>query len=69
MKSLLIKDSKGREILKINEKGQIAAGRYPDLDKKLKSYVVKLYSELTGKPKKEVLAFLNYRTEENEFCS
>ncbi len=69
MKNLLIKDSRGREIVRINNKGQIAIARYPDLNKRFKNYVAKLYSELTGKNKKEIVNFLNYKTEENEFCS
>ena len=69
MNKILIKDSKGREIVRINNKGQIAAARYPDLDKKFKKYVATLYSDLTGESKKKMMDFLDYRTKENEFCS
>jgi glucose-6-phosphate isomerase len=69
MKNLLIKDSRGREIVRINNKGQIVIARYPDMNEQFKKYVTDLYSELTGKSKKEIVNFLNYKTEENEFCS
>lgn len=69
MKTFLIRDSRNREVIRINGKGQIAIARYPDLDNSFKEYAASLYSELTGSKKKETMDFLNYKCEENEFCS
>lgn len=69
MKKTIIKDEKGRDIIRIGPSGRMAVARYPDMDAKIKDYVSGLYVKLTNRDKKEIIDFLNYVGEENEFCS
>jgi len=69
MKKTIIKDSKGRDIIRINAKGRMAVARYPDMDEITKDYVIGVYEKTTNRNKKDIVDFLNYIGEENEFCS
>ena len=69
MKNFVIKDKKGRELVKIDSKQRMAIARYPDLDEVTKKYIVSMYLELTGKKDSKLIDFLNYKTKQNEFCS
>ena len=66
---MIIKDTKGRKLIVVNDKGQIAISRYIDMSKKYKECVADIYSKLTGEKKKDVIKFLNYKENENIFCS
>lgn len=66
--SVVIKDSKEREVVKINNKGQMAIARFPDMDEKFKAYIIDLYKEMTNESPQKLRDFLDYKTEENEFC-
>lgn len=65
---MIIRDSKGRDIIKINDKGRIAVARFPDLSDIEKDYIVNLYKEVTNEDIKKLRDFLDYKGEENEFC-
>lgn len=69
MENTIIKDEKGREIIRINKKGKMAIARYPDMNNDIKDYIIGVYIKITNKDKKEIVDFLNYIGEENEFCS
>ena len=64
-----IVDKKGRDIIVFNKKGDPAIARFPDLDEAEKEYMVEVYVELTGEDPDKVMKFLNYESDENEFCS
>ena len=66
--SVVIKDPKGREVVKINNNGRMAIARFPDMDEKFKVYIIDLYKEMTNENPQELKDFLDYKTEENEFC-
>lgn len=68
---MIIKDEKGREIVKISDDGRIAVARFPDMSAQLKEYIVDLYRESTCDADsccKRIEDFLEYRTEDNQFC-
>ena len=66
--TIIVKDDKDRVLL--NVKGNdIALARFPDLDEEIKNNLADIYSDLTGKNKDNTKQFLNYETDENEFCS
>lgn len=66
---VIFNDEKGRPIIKINDHGEMVIGRYVDMTPICKDYVSSVYCELTGKNKAEVMDFLNYESNEGEFCS
>lgn len=68
MKDVIIKDEKGRDIIKINDKGRIAIARFTDLSDNTKDYILKLYEEVTSEDPAKLKDFLDYKSEENEFC-
>jgi len=67
--SFQVIDDKSRPLISVNDKGGIAIARYQDMDDECKQYIVETYSELTGENKTDVLAFLNYEEETNQYCS
>lgn len=69
MRKTIIKDEKGRDIIRISPKGRVAIARYPDMDEKTKDYIAGLYVRVTNRNKEKIVDFLNYVGEENEFCS
>jgi len=68
-KEVIFKDDKGRPIIKINDHGEMVVGRYVDMTDACKDYVSTLYSELTGTDIDKIKSFLNYESDESEFCS
>ena len=68
MPKTIIKDSRDREIIGIDS-SKIVVARYPDQDKQTKDYIVHIYSKLTGESSNKLIDFLNYVSEQNEFCS
>jgi trans-2-enoyl-CoA reductase len=65
---MIIKDNIGREIVKMNENGDIAIARFPDMSEELKKIVSEMYSELTGEEIGIVKDYLDYKNEIEEFC-
>jgi hypothetical protein len=64
----IVKDDKGRVL--IMERGSnVAIARFPDMDEKTKKYIAEVYADLTGESAEKAMDFLNYKTDENEFCS
>lgn len=43
--------------------------RYDDLDEEMKNGICELYSEITGTKSADVLKFLNFKSDVQEFCS
>lgn len=68
IKNTIIRDEKGRDIIKINDKGRVAFARYPDSSLKTKEYIIALYKEITNGDPEKLREFLDYKSEENEFC-
>lgn len=68
MKNVIIRDEKGRDIVKINDQGRIAIARFPDMSLTTKDYVMNLYKDVTKEDPEKLKNFLDYKTEENEFC-
>ena len=66
--SVTVRDDKDRQIIKGNG-DNIAIARFLDMDDKTKNCVAEIYQTLTGKDIQEVMDFLNYKTNESEFCS
>ena len=66
--SFEIRDDKDRVIIKVDEKGKIAAARYPDLSEEFKQYIVETYAELTNEDPEKLKRFLDYEEEDDEFC-
>jgi len=65
-----LKDAKGRDLLIINDKGDVVLGRYPDLTKKEKEKFIDFYEEIGGEfDKQELINFLNYEDDNDLFCS
>lgn len=72
MKNIVIKDDKNRDIIKIGNNGKIAVARFPDMSKSIKQYIIAVYKETTSEDAeslKNLEDFLDYKSEENEFCS
>ena len=68
MKSYVIKDEKKRVIFKF-QNGHIAIARYPDMTDKCKEYLIGVCLQVTEWEEVKVKDFLNYKSENNEFCS
>ena len=63
----IIQDDKGRAIIKIDN-GKIAVARFPDLSDKAKDYLVAVYADVTMEDPVKLRDFLDYKSDENEFC-
>lgn len=68
MKNIVIKDEKGRDVIKINDRGRIAVARFPDMSPKIKESIICLYKEVTNEDIDKLRDFLDYKSESNEFC-
>ena len=66
---MVIKDKKGREIIRIGNTGSLAVARYPDMDEKTKEDIVEIYEELTGQDSGSTRSFLDFEDDNDEFCS
>jgi len=69
--SFEITDNKNRTILTIGDNGKIVVGRFPDLSEEYKDYIIKVYTdtvECSEDDIKELISFLNFEEDEDEFC-
>jgi len=66
---MIIKDAKGRKLIVINDKGQIAISRYVDMPEKCKRYITDVYCKITGENKRDIMRFLNYKEKHGIYCS
>ena len=67
----IIKDNQGRALLTMGDNGKIAVGRFPDLNKEYKEYIIDVYKEVTDCSDKEIddlISFLDFKEDEDEFC-
>jgi len=62
-------DNRGRCVIKIGENGKIGVARFPDLPDEFKDYLVESAEMLTDIDTKNLRDFLDFKTDENEFCS
>jgi len=60
MKKTVIKDEKGRDLVRISPRGRMAIARYPDMDGRIKDYIAGLCTKLSNRDKKEIMDFLSY---------
>ena len=67
--NLIVKDKKGRPIIKVDGNGNILVGRYVDMEEICKEFVCEVYCDLTGGDPVKIMSFLNYESNEGEFCS
>lgn len=74
---LTVNDTKGRPVLKIDEYGKIACGRFPDATESEKQQILKLcQSMMQDDPEEEqkvklekIRQFIYFESDEDEFCS
>jgi len=66
----IVKDDNGRVLVRSKD-GRVAIARFPDMDEKTKKYIAQVYEDLTGFgfARDDAMNFLNYKLDENEFCS
>jgi len=66
----VVKDDDGRVLVRAKG-GRVGIARFPDMDEKTKKYIAQVYADLTGFgfAREKAMDFLNYETNENEFCS
>jgi hypothetical protein len=67
--SLEVVDNKGRIILKVNDKGEMATARYVDLEQGYKDYIIQMFRDMTDKDIDKLKKFLDYEEDTDEFCS
>lgn len=68
MSDTVIQDEKGRTIVIINDKGETAFARFPDLEETTKDYMIELCKGISEEDPEKLRDFLNYKSEEDEFC-
>ena len=68
MNDTVIQDEKGRDIIVINDKGETAFARFPDLDVETKEYMIEVYREISNEDSQKLRDFLDYKSDEDEFC-
>jgi len=66
--NIVVKDNRGRDIMRISEKGKLAIARYPDYSEKAKQFLISVYTDVTKGDPEKLREFLDYRSDENEFC-
>ena len=64
-----MEDSKGRKVLVVDDNGQFAFSRFPDMDEVTKDELVEMYESLSGKPSTDFLDFLDFKGNVEQFCS
>ena len=64
----IIKDDKDRDIIIIRNNGQMVIARFPDMQQSIKDYIISLYKDSTDEDETKLRDFLDYKTEEDEFC-
>lgn len=68
MKQLNIVDGKDRVLIKVRD-GRVLIARYADMDESTKKAILEFYVEFTGEDPTRARNFLDFNTEEAEFCS
>ena len=68
METLNIVDSKNRQLIMVKN-GRVLVGRYMDMDEKTKNSILEFYTEFTGEDPTRAKDFLDFKSEEDEFCS
>lgn len=68
MHNIIIRDNKGRTILE-TKNGRCLLSRFVDMESKTKEDIIELYVDLTGDSPEKAKKFLNFESEEQEFCS
>ena len=68
MQQLNIVDSKNRVLISVKD-GRVLIGRYSDMDEATKSAILEFYTEFTGEDPLRARSFLDFNSEEAEFCS
>ena len=72
---LTVKDTQGRVLMQISTLGKVAFSRFPDMTQETKSKLLSLCAAVmvdNACPEsdvKRVQDFLDFKSEENEFCS
>ena len=66
--SLEVVDEKGRVILKVNDKGEMATARYVDLSDAHKDFIVKMFEDMTNEDIEKLRRFLDFEEDTDEFC-
>ncbi len=66
--SLEVVDNKGRIILMVNDKGEMATARYVDLEQRYKDYIIQMFRDMTDKDVDKLKKFLDYEEDTDEFC-
>ena len=64
-----LEDSKGRELLVVNDNGQFAFSRFSDMDDTTKNELADMYESLSGDSREGFLGFLNFNNNIGRFCS
>ena len=67
-KKLCLKDKEGRTLLTV-QGGRVLVARFPEMDNDLKDAIWHFYREITGDNDKRIKDFLDYNSDENDFCS
>lgn len=64
-----LEDDNGRTLLVVNDNGQFAFSRFPDMNIQTKTELIEIYKELSGTISNEFLDFLDFRNNTEQFCS
>lgn len=65
---IFVKDKSGRVVLKMI-KDRMMVMRVPDMDEYTKKELIYLYTEFTSEDPQKLRDFLDFKSEDNEFCS
>ena len=65
--ALSVRDEKGRRVIYVRD-GKLAIARFPDMTDEMKEYLLDSYGDLTDGDVERLRLFLNYESEEEEFC-
>ena len=68
METLNIVDSKNRQLITVKD-GRVLIGRYMNMDNSTKNAILEFYTEFTGEDPTRAKDFLDFKSEEAEFCS
>ena len=68
MSNLIIRDNKGRTLLEVKG-GRCLVSRFTDMSKSTKDFIIEIFTDLTGNSDVKVRKFLDFESEEQEFCS
>ena len=68
MKRLCIRDKENKVLVEVNESSCLIH-RYVDMDEQTKKEIGDLFFEATGTDRTKIDKFLNFESDEQEFCS